>query len=157
MNYRNFFVADNFEATSQKPGEGHSVARATPANIDLETILKYQNVAVVHRICKELSVNIEKAKELFTDLKKFLWATSQAKVNVLPPPLIDEAWHAFILFTEDYEIFCNNFFGKMIHHLPHRPGDPVIGKEETKPSIDLFVNLFGSKPSTNWDYINVSS
>jgi hypothetical protein len=39
--------------------------------------------------------------------------------------LIDDAWHAFVLCTKQYEEFCLKVFGKMIHHAPNpdaRPG-----------------------------------
>ncbi len=30
--------------------------------------------------------------------------------------ILDEMWHTFILFTNDYADFCNQFFGHYIHH-----------------------------------------
>lgn len=44
----------------------------------------------------------------------------------LPPSLdIDAAWHAHILFTEKYIEFCNNVFGKYLHHHPHHGQDSI--------------------------------
>ncbi|MBK3780138.1 hypothetical protein G3A43_07695 [Paraburkholderia aspalathi] len=43
----------------------------------------------------------------------------------MPSELVDEAWHAFVLCTLEYELFCKRFFGRMVHHQPDpsaRPG-----------------------------------
>lgn len=43
----------------------------------------------------------------------------------MPSVLVDEAWHAFVLCTADYEEFCKKIFGRMVHHYPDagvRPG-----------------------------------
>jgi hypothetical protein len=34
--------------------------------------------------------------------------------------VIDEMWHAFVLFTRDYAAFCDKHFGRFIHHAPMR-------------------------------------
>jgi hypothetical protein len=33
-------------------------------------------------------------------------------------PKVDEVWHAFILFTREYQEFCQAIFGEFIHHAP---------------------------------------
>jgi hypothetical protein len=37
---------------------------------------------------------------------------------------IDAAWHAFILHTRDYESYCRERFGRVIHHEPTGEADP---------------------------------
>ena len=37
---------------------------------------------------------------------------------------MDKAWHAFLLHTRDYEAYCRERFGRMIHHQPGAP-DPA--------------------------------
>jgi hypothetical protein len=37
-------------------------------------------------------------------------------------PIVDEVWHAFILFTSDYAAFCDEVFGRFVHHAPNWPG-----------------------------------
>lgn len=36
----------------------------------------------------------------------------------MPSQAVDEAWHAFILFTRQYEEFCQQAFGRFLHHTP---------------------------------------
>src|SRR4029079_4720599 len=111
--------------------------------------------AVVERIAYDLKFSVEKAQELFEDLKKFLCVAAVSNENTVPPPFIDEAWHSFILFTKDYQLFCEKYFNNFLHHLPHRPEDEPVGAEEVKPTINQVIKMFGSKPSDHWDYINI--
>jgi len=36
----------------------------------------------------------------------------------MPSQVVDDAWHAFILFTRNYELFCRKAFGRFLHHTP---------------------------------------
>jgi hypothetical protein len=36
----------------------------------------------------------------------------------MPSRIVDEAWHEFILFTRDYQDFCQKVFGQFLHHIP---------------------------------------
>lgn len=36
----------------------------------------------------------------------------------MPSQAVDEAWHAFILTTRRYDIFCSRGFGYFLHHTP---------------------------------------
>jgi hypothetical protein len=60
----------------------------------------------------------ESYREAFTELKKFLWlcAKSDEQSVLMVSKLIDELWHQFILFTREYHFFCDQFFGRYIHH-----------------------------------------
>ncbi|SFV66705.1 hypothetical protein MNB_SV-13-1150 [hydrothermal vent metagenome] len=53
-------------------------------------------------------------------LKDFFIFSNQAKLKSLsmPSQVVDLAWHEFILFTHEYEIFCKKAFGKFYHHVP---------------------------------------
>lgn len=57
-------------------------------------------------------------------MKKFLYISEigqQQSIQVEideTTQIIDKMWHHFILLTEDYKIFCDRFFGKMVHHAP---------------------------------------
>src|SRR4051812_11778890 len=41
-----------------------------------------------------------------------------SRVVGMPSKAVDAAWHEFILMTRDYEKFCENAFGKYLHHTP---------------------------------------
>ncbi|SEN59917.1 hypothetical protein [Paenibacillus sp. OV219] len=35
---------------------------------------------------------------------------------------VDDVWHEMLMFTREYEQFCKQFCGALIHHAPHTPG-----------------------------------
>lgn len=43
-----------------------------------------------------------------------------------PPPPVDVAWHAFVLHTRDYEAYCPERYGRVIHHRPTGKPDPAV-------------------------------
>lgn len=40
----------------------------------------------------------------------------------MPSQAVDKAWHAFILCTREYQSFCQQAFGRYLHHTPHQAG-----------------------------------
>ncbi|WP_127477448.1 glycine-rich domain-containing protein [Sulfurivermis fontis] len=40
------------------------------------------------------------------------------RMVAMPSQVVDDAWHAFILFTRAYEQFCRRAFGRFLHHTP---------------------------------------
>ena len=36
----------------------------------------------------------------------------------MPSRVVDDLWHAFILHTRTYQQFCNQTFGRFLHHTP---------------------------------------
>jgi hypothetical protein len=60
------------------------------------------------------------AETLFEQLESFLGSgTGSCRV---PSKAVDDAWHAFILHTREYAIYCMNQFGRFIDHVP----EPVV-------------------------------
>ena len=87
----------------------------------LENILSYQHEGLVARLMDKMSLAKSEAEELKSDMLRFLYLCGiDSKVTTfVPPELIDEAWHNFILFTREYGVFCKRYFGKFIHHAPN--------------------------------------
>lgn len=69
---------------------------------------------------------LEKARHLkkgevdivFEHVITFMTLASEGKKPYLTSYIVDEAWHTFILFTSEYVKFCQDVFGKYIHHSP---------------------------------------
>jgi hypothetical protein len=119
-------------------------------------VLEYQNSNVAMRIQRELGVEAYKAQEFFTDLKRFLWLVANSSVErLVPSPVVDEAWHSFVLFTQEYADFCDRYFGRFIHHSPVHQGENRMIAEDLQPTIDAIHTAFGGIPSTNWHYVPV--
>ena len=52
-------------------------------------------------------------------LRQFFLAhlKSGRKYVSMPSQIADELWHEFILYTKNYQAFCNRAFGRFLHHL----------------------------------------
>ena len=50
----------------------------------------------------------------------------------------DEAWHAFIHFTEEYVAFCDRHAGEYLHHDPAGEAAFVNSKEATYKTLAIF-------------------
>lgn len=64
---------------------------------------------------------------------------------------VDEVWHAFILFTREYEQFCKETFGSFVHHVPTTKAEKLARTPESIKSakekfIADYTACFGQKP-----------
>lgn len=136
----------------------HATETRFPSNSAICSLNKYENRPLVLRIARELSLDQSDAEKLFSDTKLFLWLCSFGEV-LSPPPLIDEAWHVFIIFTEDYADFCNRHFGRFIHHRPSRPDDVPDNGASIRKTVKAATKRFGSwsELSKNWEYPGISN
>jgi len=85
------------------------------ANIENEELEFVIQRMVVRENMEE--VLARKLRLEFLSFASLGWVTGKI---LSPSPLVDEFWHAFILFTDEYMEFCNKHFG---HYLHHRPQD----------------------------------
>ncbi len=46
----------------------------------------------------------------------------------MPSQVVDSLWHEFILYTKDYQAFCDKAFGQFMHH------SPAVTLSKNKPS-----------------------
>lgn len=71
-------------------------------------------------------------------LKEFFLAFNESNYKKIgmPSKVVDLAWHHFILFTKDYEAFCQNAFGRFFHHVPS------IKKENEKAGSSMLINTW---------------
>jgi len=85
---------------------------------------RYEHEGVIGKFRDEWDVEEAEALDIFSEMKKFLYVSEYAQKQCVdleidePILMIDKMWHHFILFTNDYEKFCDRFFGKMLHHIP---------------------------------------
>jgi len=114
----------------------------------LEEVLAYRNRFVVERFVDQFSVPTQAAEEIFQDMLRMLWLMAVSRVDrrnrndSVPAGIvvyremnvIDEMWHAFILFSREYTDFCQRFFGFYLHHVPTTSDDRH--KEKNAFTID---------------------
>jgi hypothetical protein len=84
----------------------------------------YSNEAVIERIQRDAGVDRDTARSWFGEMLVFLDLAASSRDFISPPGPVDTAWHAFILHTRDYEAYCRERFGRVIHHEPTGEPDP---------------------------------
>ncbi len=85
------------------------------------------------------------ANALEHECKRFLYlATIAPNFELAPTKPIDEYWHMFILFTEEYEQFCAQYTDRFVHHKP-------LGAEKHAEVFErtqrIVTTLFGDFPN----------
>ncbi len=85
----------------------------------LERMLLYRNENVISRFTDLFEIDEVEAEDILRETQKFLFIC-QLKDVFIPDDLliIDEMWHNLILFTKDYQEYCDRYFGRYFHHLP---------------------------------------
>lgn len=63
-------------------------------------------------------------------LRQFFMAylRSNRSFVAMPSQVVDAAWHAFILHTKAYEVWCAAAFGRLLHHTPAE----VLGRDSRR-------------------------
>jgi hypothetical protein len=79
--------------------------------------------AVVERIAREHRVLRRTARRWFVELVRFLDACDEAALPLAPSKKVDRAWHEFVLHTRDYAAFCEERYGRFLHHDPYERPD----------------------------------
>lgn len=72
----------------------------------------------------------------FISLVNLCWT-----VPVVPTKKADKFWHIAILFTLDYQEFCERNFGKFIHHRPGNDDEAEKAYEYTKFLMKTLYNV----------------
>lgn len=91
----------------------------------------------------------EQQEMVFNALKDYFLICYQAdkKMVSMPSQIVDEAWHEFILFTQDYADFCSQFFDRFLHHTP---AEAMAGPNQANSGIQLAWQLACAKENINF-------
>lgn len=86
-------------------------------------------------------------EELFAEFKKYvaLLAISQENLGMVGKK-VDRLWHQYILFTREYMVFSEKFFGKYIHHTPYTSLTPASPEAE-KRFHHWYHKVYGPLPA----------
>jgi len=147
------------------------------AFLALKRALAYNHPGVVDRFVYEYRVDRKFAETVFKDLRRYLWLVyfvTELKEKDLPElrghdfkvpmfkfmNVMDHFWHVFLLFSEDYENFCEQHFGMRIHHVPEPVSEEMrfnrmrSGKLLLTPEFKGFVDfvwlVHGSDVANRW-------
>lgn len=112
----------------------------------LSQVLAYENISIINRFCFENpETSAEQAQQIFQDLLAWLWLCVSRKQRQLnthmigPLAMLDKMWHVFILHTQSYAEFCQQYFNYFLHH----EVEP-IGNEYVMPTEELSIFLSDS-------------
>lgn len=120
--------------------------------VNVAKVLGYEFDPLVHRMIDKYGWSETDARAGFEATKQYLALAAKTGAPLIPSPKVDEVWHNFILFTEDYGKFCQDHFGRFINHRPRRRDDSPIGTGFTvRDTLTLAQKEFGVL-SPMWDY-----
>jgi len=119
----------------------------------LARVARYEHPVLIERIEDKLNLSHDEALDLFDDCKRFLYLCGTTHEPMAPAEAIDECWHNFILFTNDYAAFCQDYFGRFLHHRPFSKQEAVNADGSlTRRTMELAESTFGDL-SSNWLYM----
>jgi len=79
------------------------------------------NPVLIRRVKEKIpDISDKNTTKLFDALRDYFYICSQAqgKMVAMPSEAVDIAWHEFLLFTKEYQTFCNKGIGRFLHHTP---------------------------------------
>lgn len=110
-------VAEDFPLKSTT-----AVSKKSPnKGIDIQKVMDYQMPHIIARYRKDYKTSEENAKVHEIELKRYLILAGDSDAGDsigMMSTEVDNLWHTFLLFTKEYQAFCNDMFGKFIHHCP---------------------------------------
>lgn len=143
----------------------------------LEEVLSYQNTTVIEQFRQHFPASAHEAEILFRQMLSYLWLCKKhqelQRANPEDPDLqftpvihdemrmIDQMWHEFILSTQDYHQFCQDYFGEYLHHLPHSSSPEEVDEEEYRQALERYLNFvydhLGEETLTYWFQTHLSA
>lgn len=97
----------------------------------LRDVLSYRNEDIISRFTDLFSVTEIEAEDIFEETRKFMFICREPGMFIPDELLIvDEMWHNFILFTKEYQLFCDKYFGGYIHHLPASKKEKLLQQQK---------------------------
>ncbi|TSD83055.1 hypothetical protein FFK22_039720 [Mycobacterium sp. KBS0706] len=116
-------------------------------NTVLERLRKEDMGFVFERLVHSGEIEESEAPILEEEFKKFIYLVSVSEKPIaMIGPKPDEVWHQFILFTRQYEAFCEHTVGFFIDHTPDTDSARVpddAGEEFLK----AYTKHFGELPA----------
>ncbi len=130
----------------------------TPQVVPELEALTYEAPFLIEKLLKDHIVDTaEEGQALFAEVKKYfvLIRSDETTLWDMYSLRIDEVWHQFILFTQEYFKYCHRFFGGYIPHSPsNAPQSATLEGEKAPASFKNFqaryADLFGLPLPDTW-------
>ena len=106
------------------------------------------NPLIIEKICSATNLDLKASKELLVEVIKFLDLIVISGQRLTPSCLVDLAWHELILFTRSYKNFCEQTWGRFIHH--HPGGKKQENQKNFQKTLTLYTQHWGNPPAQFW-------
>jgi len=107
------------------------------------------------KLARALFTPAADSERALTEVIKFLTLAAENPGGPLTPSArVDLAWHEFILFTRTYANFCDQQFGKLIHHEPS--SNHEINSNQYAKTLQRYRERFGDPPADYWGGVEVT-
>lgn len=93
----------------------------TTKSIDVQELKKYHNEDVIRRFMDNYDIDYQTSLDIFQELKKFFYLLHLYGDKIFMNEymfVLDEMWHTFLMYTDEYYRFCNTYFGRLLAHTP---------------------------------------
>lgn len=93
---------------------------STQKRLDFIAAYEFPSGVLLRFFEAERALSLEARGRVFEALRTYfqLCVRARGRMVTMPSVIVDEAWHHFLLFSRDYEEFCERAFGRMLHHSP---------------------------------------
>ncbi|WP_336743017.1 hypothetical protein [Paenibacillus sp. y28] len=84
------------------------------------------------------------------ELQRYLLMTAVLRRVPMFSEQVDRAWHEMLMFTREYQRFCESFTGHLIHHAPEA-GAETVPMPGARAWFDwMYCQLFEPTPYSSW-------
>lgn len=92
------------------------------------------------------------AADMVNEYKRYIELHIRNNVSMPMSVPVDPAWHTHILFTRDYEVFCDEILGHFLHHEPTVTDQELSFLSERYRNITIanYERQFGLVPLKWW-------
>lgn len=135
-----------------------------------DEVVNYKNANVIARYQRDFEKSYIESEAIFQELMKYIWLCvkhNEERIQCPNNPAlqfdcaiheemldIDNMWHTFLLFTQDYYAFCNHYLqGKFFHHEPNLQKEIIFPEKyenELNNYLSYICDHLGEKTLLNW-------
>lgn len=141
-------TAQTLISSPHQKAEAACLEEPAIGNIELQRaynkIMNLDLSQVAYRLVKVEGYKEKEVEQVIVQYRRYLFLRKKYPNMCMPPSDdIDQAWHAHILYTQDYHKLCNDvFYDRKDSFLHHQPTER-IWHEEFKDTQKLYKQEFG--------------
>lgn len=117
-----------------------------------ETILGWNLEMVKRFLVNRWGFSESEADNLIVEYRRFMILSVENPEEIIPvSDKVDEVWHAHLLFTEDYPVFCQAIVGEYLHHrVPGDENERLALAGAYGNTLELYRQNFGQADRDAW-------